>query len=955
MSLKAHIPPLFFSSSLVEEGKRNLSAGGTLNRWRSLVRDECQQKWHLTLIVCLSLLSAYALVCWLRLGGEIAIKDLSNFFNTFASLSGSLCCFACARSSQNGRRWRLAWGLMGIGWGLNSLGEAQWVLVETLQRREVPSPGWSDLFFELAYPCLLVALACFFVGTRHQQKTRAILDSALIASAFGALVWFFVLQPVWLERDFNAPLGTWISVSYPLFDVFIAWGALALAGSGIYQGRQQRAISLIALSMGFYACSDLIYAFLDISGEYQTGGWCDVVSVAAYLSVALGALLTLWSKLGVHKPPVERELPSLGRSISPYGFMIVVLGIVTVHQWTATKRFNLDVLLWAILFLGLVLMRQMLALVENVQMARELRELNTNLDTQVQSRTRQLDALLQLSKAVNSTLLEDDVVEQAALSARRAIQVHAAGVWLWSEAGGQISLAACDTTPYISCKEHTEELTELASLESMMRSESALALAQNVASEGAAGDWRGDMKHIELGERDSPTVVPCLHLEPVRYREQVLGVLGALRLVESTDALPFASDETRLLENVGLEIGTALENARTYARAVEAADLDPVTGLLNHRAMQGRFEAAWAKSQTQGTPLSVVMMDLNNFKGFNDTYGHLAGDEVLRLVATSLTQSCRSRDFVARYGGDEFFMLLPDTDTADALRVAERLREAMDDVEFRPSGAQESLPVTLSFGVASSPRDARTKIELLSLADRNLYVAKGSRDQIRGTSDATRERRALLSNDAVATLDSMVTAISNFDAYTRQHSEDVTEYALWIAEELGLSTDTLRTIRVGGMLHDVGKICVPQDVLKKPGKLNDEEFAAMRTHPLQGALLVGAILPDAGVLDIVRNHHERFDGLGYPNGLSGEDIPLLGRVVAVADAFSAMTTSRPYRKALSFEQARFEIELGTGTQFDPRITEAFLCAFDKRIRLREAALESSQRFDSTIPVPANVH
>jgi putative nucleotidyltransferase with HDIG domain len=175
----------------------------------------------------------------------------------------------------------------------------------------------------------------------------------------------------------------------------------------------------------------------------------------------------------------------------------------------------------------------------------------------------------------------------------------------------------------------------------------------------------------------------------------------------------------------------------------------------------------------------------------------------------------------------------------------------------------------------------------------------------------------------------MVTAVDNKDSYTRRHSEDVTNFALWIAEELGFSEETMRIIRIGGLLHDVGKIAVPDDILRKPGRLTQEEFEIMKQHPHLGALIVGAIPGMESILDVVRSHHERWDGKGYPDALEGEKAPLLGRLLAVADAFSAMTTDRPYRKGLDWDAAMKEIRAGMGTQFDPKMAQAFLRAAEK--------------------------
>ncbi|MBV9469286.1 MAG: HD domain-containing protein, partial [Abitibacteriaceae bacterium] len=240
------------------------------------------------------------------------------------------------------------------------------------------------------------------------------------------------------------------------------------------------------------------------------------------------------------------------------------------------------------------------------------------------------------------------------------------------------------------------------------------------------------------------------------------------------------------------------------------------------------------------------------------------------------------------------------------------------------------VPVTLSFGIATYPTDSSNRHELLTIADANLYTAKLSKEGIVGTTDTQRSHRELRTEESFGVLDAMVTAVDNKDRYTRRHSEDVTEYALWIGEELGTSEETMRIIRVGGLLHDVGKIGVPDEILRKPGKLTNEEYEVLKRHPVLGALIVSGVPGMEAIVDAVRSHHERWDGRGYPDGLAGENIPLIGRIMAVADAFSAMTTTRAYRKGLEWEAAVAEIRKNIGTQFDPKMAKAFLIAADKR-------------------------
>jgi HD-GYP domain-containing protein (c-di-GMP phosphodiesterase class II) len=238
------------------------------------------------------------------------------------------------------------------------------------------------------------------------------------------------------------------------------------------------------------------------------------------------------------------------------------------------------------------------------------------------------------------------------------------------------------------------------------------------------------------------------------------------------------------------------------------------------------------------------------------------------------------------------------------------------------------LPLSISCGLAVYPAMAESQHELLALADMNLYESKISGGAIMGGEEpAAEDPRSV---GGFSALDALVTAVDKRDRYTRKHSEDVTDYSLMIAEELGLSEDTTRTLRVAGLLHDLGKIGIPDAILRKPGRLTDEEHEVMKQHPVLGWLIVSAIPSLSETLPAIRHHHERYDGRGYPDALSGEEIPLLGRLMAVADAFSAMTTDRPYRKGMACEDAIAELRRGRGSQWDPELVDAFLRALGTR-------------------------
>ena len=363
------------------------------------------------------------------------------------------------------------------------------------------------------------------------------------------------------------------------------------------------------------------------------------------------------------------------------------------------------------------------------------------------------------------------------------------------------------------------------------------------------------------------------------------------------------------------------ERERLLEEALERADHDPLTGLLNHRAFHKRFGEETARADRDGTTLSVAVMDLDNFKFFNDAYGHAAGDDVLRRVADALRADCRGYDILSRFGGDEFALLMPGTNSETANTLLRRLKSSLETIGYRPTESETAIPLTLSVGLAFYPEEGLERQSVLEIADARLLRTKtgGSEDE------SIEDLRATLmgSFQGFSMLDALVIAVDNKDRYTRRHSEDVMRHALLIASELGLSAAALKTIQIAALLHDVGKIGVPDRILRKPSRLTPDEFEAVQQHPMMGAVIVGAVPGFEDTLDAIRHHHERWDGQGYPFGLSERDIPQFARIMAVSDAFSAMTMDRPYRKGKKAEEAIAILDAGAGSQWDPACVSAF--------------------------------
>ncbi len=366
------------------------------------------------------------------------------------------------------------------------------------------------------------------------------------------------------------------------------------------------------------------------------------------------------------------------------------------------------------------------------------------------------------------------------------------------------------------------------------------------------------------------------------------------------------------------------EKERLLAQAQERADRDPLTNLLNHRAFHDRLGAEAARARRENTVLAVAMLDLDNFKFFNDVYGHATGDDVLRLVADRLREICRSYDTLARFGGDEFALLLPNVGHTTRDELEARLREGFCNLFYSGGAGQDAIPISVSLGSARFPTAGDDCHEVLRQADERLRWSK--------TGGTAEENARWVRADAgirvqgFEMLDALVAAVDNKDRYTRRHSEDVMEYSLQIASALGLDATAQQTIGVAALLHDVGKIGVPDAVLRKPGRLTEAESKVVQQHPIMGAVMVSSVPGLEDVLDSVRHHHERWDGKGYPDGLRGTETPLMARLMAIADAYSAMTTDRPYRKGMESARALAVLEEGAGTQWDPECVAAFLAA-----------------------------
>ncbi|HEY87093.1 MAG TPA: diguanylate cyclase, partial [Dehalococcoidia bacterium] len=344
-----------------------------------------------------------------------------------------------------------------------------------------------------------------------------------------------------------------------------------------------------------------------------------------------------------------------------------------------------------------------------------------------------------------------------------------------------------------------------------------------------------------------------------------------------------------------------------------------------HRHFHERIEQEIARGSRFGTMFSLIILDIDLFKAYNDIYGHLAGDEVLRRIGGYIDNSIRNIDLAFRYGGEEFTIILPETRLEDAYKVADRIRKTIE-----TQTSSRTMPITVSQGIANWPIDGVMKEEIIACADAALYRAKqAGRNRTYLSSDVAKPETPFIGEElearprASSIIYALAATVDAKDHYTYGHSRKVSDYSVAIAEALSLPQDRIGTIRAAGLLHDIGKIGILDSILSKKGPLTDEEWEPIKAHPKLGVEILRHVIDLVSCLPAILHHHECYDGSGYPSGLEGNNIPLEARILSIVDAYDAMTSPRPYREQISSQQAINELKRCAGTQFDSELVDIF--------------------------------
>lgn len=451
-------------------------------------------------------------------------------------------------------------------------------------------------------------------------------------------------------------------------------------------------------------------------------------------------------------------------------------------------------------------------------------------------------------------------------------------------------------------------------------------------------------------------------LELLKYAKEInpetitIVITGYASLESSISALnegafgylqkPLNIEEVKILINKALRMQQlSIENKELIEKLKELSLKDIETEVYNHKYLIERLNSELIRAKRYALSISLAMIDVDYFNSINELYGHAYGDKILKELAKYLRQFVRGMDIVTRYGGEEFVIILPDTDKQSALNFTERLLGDIENHLFDPEN--KKLRLKVSMGIANFPEDDPNISEaygLIHLVEKAVTMGKergggrlvtlngkepekqpeGTQENIDNLKQRLSKMEKRMNQTFLESIYAFAKTIEAKDFYTGEHCEHMVSLVVAIGKKLNLTAKELENLKHAAMLHDLGKIGIPDEILLKKGKLTDAEYDVIRKHPQIGAEIIRHIHFLKDVAPLVLYHHERYDGFGYCSGLKGKEIPLGARIIAIADVYQALTSDRPYRKAYPVDEALRILKEGSGTQFDPEIVEVFL-------------------------------
>ncbi len=556
---------------------------------------------------------------------------------------------------------------------------------------------------------------------------------------------------------------------------------------------------------------------------------------------------------------------------------------------------------------------------------------NARLFAEEQRRSRQLAFLNNISKTAISSQDSEQMLAEIVQEIQKTFQFDHIGIGILDYATKDIEIRAeAGTTAQARGK----------------RIPLGVGILGRVARSGETALVQSTEQNPALGILQDSRSVLCI---PISYGETLLGVLN----IESKHESAFTPDDKLILGTLADLLATALHNSFVFQKLQRQSITDGLTGIKTRGFFLEAVQSEWKRASRSGRPFSVVLVDLDKFKEVNDSMGHLEGDLVLARVGRLLEQKCRQSNVVARYGGDEFIILMPETGIEQAQILSERLR-----LWLATDPMLSEHHISGSFGVASFPSHGFSVEDIVRVADEGMYISKHaggnrvSKVELFASDEGVAVKRQMISSfvegflqrdhggpehveEAISALvriggvgenchpevlrealEALSRASESRETYAAGHSERMARCTEMLGRALDLPEAEMADLQFAARVHDVGKLFLPEKVLNKPGSLSEDEFYLMKLHPQMGSELVATLPESTRLQRAVEHHHEAFDGSGYPAGLRGEQIPFLARILALADAFVEMTSERPFTPAKTVDEALTELEKLSGTRYD---------------------------------------